>query len=58
MDQLVMEDLRTHAVTVPSRHLIAKIDASLAYLQSLYQPVPYWDTLNAPPSEAARRANI
>jgi hypothetical protein len=55
MDQLVMEDHPTHADTLPSRHLITKIDAFLAYLQSLYQPVPYWDALNAPPNEAAPR---
>jgi DNA-binding transcriptional LysR family regulator len=58
LDQLVMEDHPIHAVTVPSRHSIPKIDAFLAYLRSLYQPVPYWDALDAPPSEAARRANI
>ena len=58
MDQLVMEDHPIHAVTVPSRHSILKIDAFLAYLRSLYQPVPYWDALDAPPSDAARRADI
>ena len=58
MDQLAMEDHPTHAVTVPSSHLIPKIDVFLAYLKSLYQPVPYWDALNAPPNEAARRADI
>jgi len=58
LDQLVMEDHPIHAVTVPSRHSIPKIDVFLAYLRSLYQPVPYWDALDAPPSEAARRANI
>ena len=58
MDQLVMEDHLTHADTLPSRHLIRKIDAFLAYLRSLYQPAPYWDALDAPPSEAARRADI
>ena len=57
LDQLVMEDHPIHAVTVPSRHSILKIDAFLAYLRSLYQPVPYWDALDASPSEAARRAN-
>jgi hypothetical protein len=30
MDQLVMEDHPTHAVTVPSSHLIPKIDVFLA----------------------------
>ena len=53
-----MEDHPIHAVTVPSRHSIPKIDAFLAYLRSLYQPVPYWDALDAPPREAARRADI
>jgi hypothetical protein len=32
MDQLVMEEHPTHAVTVPSRHSIQKIDAFPAYL--------------------------
>ena len=58
LDQLVMEDHPIHAVTVPSRHSILKIDAFLAYLRSLYQPVPYWDALDASPSEATRRADI
>jgi hypothetical protein len=59
LDQLVMEDHPIHAVTVPSRHSIPKIDAFLDYLRSLYQPVPYWDGLDtAPTSEVARRANI
>jgi DNA-binding transcriptional LysR family regulator len=58
LDQLVTEDHPIDAVTVPSRHSIPKIDAFLAYLRSLYQPAPYWDALDAPPSEAARRANI
>ena len=58
LDQLVMEDHPIHAVTVPSRHSIPKIDMFLAYLRSLYEPKPYWDALDAPPTEAARRAAL
>jgi DNA-binding transcriptional LysR family regulator len=58
LDQLVTEDHPIHAVTVPSRRSIPKIDAFLAYLRSLYQPVSYWDALDASFSDAARRANI
>ena len=58
LDQLVMEDHPIHAVTVPNRHSIPKIDVFLVYLRSLYQPKPYWDTLNVPPTEAAQRAAV
>jgi len=58
LDQLVMEDHPIHAVTIPSRHSIPKVDVFLAYLRNLYQPVPYWDALDAPPTDAARRADI
>jgi len=58
LDQLVMEDHPIHAVTIPSRHSIPKIDAFLAYLRKLYQPVPYWDALDTLPLDTAYRANI
>ncbi len=56
LDQLLTEDYPIHAVTIPSRHSIPKIDAFLDYLGKLYKPVPYWDTLDTPPTEAAIRA--
>ena len=58
LDRLVTEDYPIHAVTVPSRHAILKIDAFLDFLRSLYQPVPYWDALDTPPTEAALRAAL
>ena len=58
LDQLVMEDHPIYAVTIPSRHAIPKIDVFLAFFGSLYQPKPYWDALEAPPSDAARRAAL
>lgn len=58
LDQLVMEDHPIHAVTIPSRHSIPKIDVFLAYLRSLYQPRPYWDALESPPTDAAHRAAL
>ena len=58
LDRLVTEDYPIHAVTVPSRHAILKIDAFLDFLRSLYQPVPYWDALDTPPTAAALRAAL
>ena len=58
LDKLVTEDYPIHAVTISSRHAILKIDAFLEYLRSLYQPVPYWDALDAPPTAAALRAAL
>ena len=58
LDQLVMEDHPIYAVTIPSRHSIPKIDVFLAFLCSLYQPKPYWDALESPPTDAARRAAL
>ena len=58
LDRLVTEDYPIHAVTVPSRHSILKINVFLDYLRALYQPVPYWDALDAPPTEAALRAAL
>jgi DNA-binding transcriptional LysR family regulator len=58
LDSLVMEDYPIHAVTVPSRHAIPKIDVFLEFLQSLYSVTPYWDTLDGPPSAAALRASL
>ena len=57
-DRLVTEDYPIHAVTVPSRHAILKIDAFLDFLRSLYQPVPYWDALDTPQTAAALRAAL
>ena len=37
-----------HAVTIPNRHSIPKIDMFLEYLCSLYQLKPYWDALDTP----------
>ena len=58
LDQLVMEDHPIYAVTIPSRHSIPKIDVFLSFLSSLYQPKPYWDAPEAPPTDAARRAAL
>ena len=58
LDSLVMEDYPIHAVTVPSRHAIPKIDVFLEFLQSLYSVTPYWDALDEPPSAAALRASL
>ena len=58
LDSLVMEDYPIHAVTVPGRHAIPKIEVFLEFLQSLYGEKPYWDTLDRPPSDAALRASI
>ena len=58
LDSLVMEDYPIHAVTVPGRHAIPKIEVFLEFLQSLYGEKPYWDTLDEPPSAAALRASI
>ena len=58
LDKLVTEDYPIHAVTVPSRHAILKIDAFLDFLRSLYQPVPYWDALDTPQTAAALRAAL
>lgn len=58
LDQLVMEDHPIYAVTIPSRHSIPKIDVFLDFLISLYKPKPYWDALEAPPTDAARRADL
>jgi DNA-binding transcriptional LysR family regulator len=58
LDSLVMEDYPIHAVTLPNRHSIPKIEVFLQFLQSLYGDVPYWDALDAPPSAAALRATI
>jgi len=58
LDSLVMEDYPIHAVTLPSRHSVPKIEVFLKFLQSLYGNVPYWDALDGPPSDAALRASI
>ena len=58
LDSLVMEDYPIHAVTVPGRHAIPKIEVFLEFLQSLYGNTPYWEALDGPPSAAAIRASI
>ena len=58
LDQLVIEDHPIYAVTIPNQHSIPKIDVFLAFLCSLYQPKPYWDALDSPPTDAARRAAL
>jgi DNA-binding transcriptional LysR family regulator len=58
LDSLVMEDYPIHAVTVPGRHAIPKIEVFLEFLQSLYGDTPYWDALDEPPTAAALRASI
>jgi len=58
LDSLVMEDYPIHAVTVPGRHAIPKIEVFLEFLQSLYRDTPYWDALDEPPTAAALRASI
>ena len=58
LDELVMEDRPIHAVTIPSRHSIPKIDMFLLYLRALYQPKPYWNVFDASPSTLARRAAL
>jgi hypothetical protein len=54
----VMEDYPIHAVTIPGRHAIPKIEVFLEFLQSLYGDTPYWDALDEPPTAAALRASI
>ena len=58
LESLVMEDYPIHAVTVPGRHAIPKIEVFLEFLQSLYGDTPYWDALDEPPTAAALRASI
>ena len=58
LDSLVMEDYPIHAVTVPGRHAVPKIEVFLEFLQSLYRDRPYWDALDEPPTAAALRASI
>ena len=58
LDSLVMEDYPIHAVTLPGRHAIPKIEVFLEFLQSLYGNTPYWDALDEPPTAAALRASI
>ena len=58
LDNLVMEDYPIHAVTMPSRHSVPKIDVFLEFFQSIYGVTPYWDSLDGPPSPAALRASL
>jgi hypothetical protein len=44
--------------TLKLREITMNQLASIRIFQSFYQPVPCWDALDAPPSEAARRADI
>jgi len=53
-----MEDCPIHAVNIPGRHAIPKIEMFLESLQSLFGDTLYWDALDEPPTPAALRTSI
>ena len=58
LNSLVMEDGPIHAVNVPGRHAIPKIEMFLEFLQSLFGDTLYWNALNEPPTPPALRVSI
>ncbi len=58
VDSLVMEDHPIHAVTIPGRHAIPKIEVLLEFLRLLYGDTPNWEALDEPPTVAVLRASI